>query len=66
MDVEKTIGDDTKNFGAAGIPFITVGHSGLPGPGLGGFHSVQDNMARVNPDNLDLMIKTLGKYIESY
>jgi hypothetical protein len=66
MDVEKTLSDDTKAFGAAGIPFITVGHTGTPGPGLGGFHSVQDNMTRVNPANLDLMIKTLSKYIESY
>jgi len=66
MDVAPKLSDDTKNFGAAGIPFVTVGHTGLPGLGLGGFHSTQDNMARVNPDNLALMIETLGRYIESY
>jgi len=66
MDAERVLGDDTLKFGAAGIPFVTVGHSGIPGRGLGGFHSIHDNMDRVNPENLKLMVKTLGRYIESY
>ncbi len=66
MDARALITDDTKMFAAAGIPFVTVGHSGLPGLGLRGFHSPADNMDRVNPENLTLMIKTLEKYIESH
>ncbi|MBU3917131.1 Zn-dependent exopeptidase M28, partial [bacterium] len=66
MDSGGTLTDDTMVFGAVGIPFVTVGHSGIPGLGFGGFHSPADNMDRVNPENLALMIKTLEKYIESY
>ncbi|MCP4682552.1 MAG: M20/M25/M40 family metallo-hydrolase [Desulfobacterales bacterium] len=66
MDVEERLSDDSFMFGRAGIPFITVGHTGLPGPGLGGFHSPQDSMERVNPENLHLMVKTLEKFIDSY
>ncbi|HDP80011.1 MAG TPA: M20/M25/M40 family metallo-hydrolase [Spirochaetes bacterium] len=66
MDAGKNITDDAYNFLSAGIPAITVGHTGLPGMGEGGFHDVTDCMDRVNKDNLYLMVKTLGKYIEGY
>jgi len=60
------LSDDSKMFAEAGIPVVTVGHSGLPGLGWGGLHSVNDNLQRVNPENLELMRKTLGNFIESY
>jgi hypothetical protein len=66
MDVIDKISDDSFEFGDVGIPFITVGHSGLPGLGMGGFHRKTDNMERVNVKNLKLMIRTLEKFIASY
>lgn len=60
------ITDDAYHFINAGIPAITVGHTGIPGLGEGGFHDVTDCMDRVNRNNLYLMVKTLGKYIEGY
>jgi acetylornithine deacetylase/succinyl-diaminopimelate desuccinylase-like protein len=60
------ITDDSHCFATIGIPFVTVGHSGLPGLGMGGFHSNADNLERVNYKNLEIMIKTLEKYIEGY
>jgi hypothetical protein len=66
MDVIDKISDDSFEFGDVGIPFITVGHSGLPGLGMGSFHRETDSMERVNQENLRLMIKTLEKFIESY
>jgi hypothetical protein len=66
MDVIDKISDDSFEFGDVGIPFITVGHSGLPGLGMGGFHRKTDNMERVNVKNLKLMIRTLEKFISSY
>ena len=66
MDSCEKITDDSQRFLAAGIPSITVGNSGLPGPGMGGFHSPLDCMNRVVFKNLDLMVLTLGRFIESY
>ena len=66
MDTEKSITDDSQRFMAAGIPSITIGHNGVPGMGRGGFHSEKDNMGRVNPDNLALMVKVLEKFIEGF
>ncbi|MCP4749354.1 MAG: Zn-dependent exopeptidase M28, partial [Proteobacteria bacterium] len=66
MEARKTITDDSQAFAEVGIPFVTIGHSGLPGRGLGGFHWITDNMERVNPENLHLGVRTLEKYIESY
>jgi uncharacterized membrane protein YhaH (DUF805 family) len=66
MDVIDKISDDSFEFGDVGIPFITVGHSGLPGLGMGGLHRKTDNMERFSLKNLKLMIKTLERYIESY
>ena len=60
------ITDDSHCFATVGIPFITVGNSGFPGLGMGGFHSNLDNLERVNYINLEIMIKTLEKYIEGY
>jgi len=57
---------DGQRFMVAGIPTVTIGHSGLPGLGFAGFHSENDNMARVNLDNLKRMVKTLETYIEGY
>lgn len=66
VDTEKSISDDSQRFMAAGIPSITIGHNGVPGMGMGGFHSEKDNMGRVDPDNLALMVKVLEKFIEGF
>jgi len=66
MDRAGKISDDSMHFIIGGIPAVTVGNSGLPGQGRAGFHSINDNMKRVNPDNLKRAVKTLKKYIESY
>lgn len=58
--------DDSYSFLSAGIPAITIGHTGEPGPGLGDFHTPNDNMARVNRDNLDKMMPLFKNFIESY
>jgi hypothetical protein len=52
MDAGGSITDDALHFLRAGVPAITVGHTGLPGLGEGGFHDVTDCMDRVNPGNL--------------
>ncbi len=66
MEPRDGIGSDAQRFMAAGIPAVTVGNAGMPGPGEGGFHSTRDSMARVNMENLALVIKTLERYIEGY
>jgi len=66
MDSIDRLSDDSYEFGVVGIPFITVGHSGKPGLGMGGFHRQTDNFERLNPKNLKLMIRTLERFIESY
>ncbi len=66
MEPRDSVGSDAQRFMAAGIPAVTVGNAGTPGPGEGGFHSPRDSMARVNMDNLVLVIKTLERYIEGY
>ncbi len=63
---EGYITDDSHRFLTAGIPSVTVGNSGLPGMGMGGFHSVHDNLDRVNEGNLVLMVSVLERYIENY
>jgi hypothetical protein len=66
MDSIDRLSDDSYEFGLVGIPFITVGHAGKPGLGMGGFHCNTDNFDRFNPGNLKLMIRTLERFIESY
>jgi hypothetical protein len=66
MSPRARLTDDSFCFMRAEIPAITVGHAGIPGLGLGGFHSPADNMDRVNPDNLSLMVRVLERFIESY
>jgi hypothetical protein len=65
VDVD-TITDDSHRFATAGIPVITIGHEGIPGMGMGGFHSNTVNPERLNYENLELAIETLGAYIEGY
>ncbi|TAL35238.1 MAG: M20/M25/M40 family metallo-hydrolase [Spirochaetes bacterium] len=62
----EVITDDAQRFMAAGIPSVTLGHNGTPGPGFGGFHSEKDSMARIDLKNLDLMVKTLERLIVSF
>jgi acetylornithine deacetylase/succinyl-diaminopimelate desuccinylase-like protein len=62
----ESITDDAQRFMAAGIPAITVGNTGEPGLGEGGFHSTKDNFSRVNLENLALMVQALEVYIEGY
>ena len=67
MGVEPdSITDDSHRFATAGIPVITIGHEGKPGMGMGGFHSNTDNPERLNYENLEMAIETLGVFIESY
>ena len=67
MGVEPdSITDDSHRFATAGIPVITIGHEGKPGLGMGGFHSTADNPERLNYENLEMAIETLGVYIENY
>jgi len=63
---EDSITDDSHRFATAGIPVITIGHEGKPGLGMGGFHSTADNPERLNYENLEMAIETLGVYIENY
>ncbi|MBU2512365.1 Zn-dependent exopeptidase M28 [bacterium] len=62
----RSMTDDSFAFGAIGIPFVTIGNTGLPGLGYGGFHSTTDGMSRVDPENLQRMSLFLEKIIESY
>ena len=64
MGKEGTISDDSKVFLMAGVPAITIGHSGIPGMGLAGFHSPLDNLERANIENLELLVQTLKRYVE--
>ncbi len=57
---------DADRFLSAGIPAVTIGHSGEPGLGMGGFHCELDNLERTDMANLKLMVTVLRKYIESY
>jgi hypothetical protein len=66
IEPREKITDDAQRFMAAGIPAITIGNAGTPGLGEGGFHSTKDNLARVNFDNLALMIEALELYVEGY
>lgn len=58
--------DDSFSFLSAGIPSITIGHTGKPGPGFGDFHTHKDNVSRVDRDSLELMIPLFKVFIESY
>jgi hypothetical protein len=61
----ETITDDAQRFLAAGIPAITIGHDGLPGPGFGGLHCEMDDMSRVDGKNLELMVRMIEKFVTS-
>lgn len=58
--------NDAERFHAAGLPAITIGHDGLPGPGHHGLHSEADNLTRVDAKNLELTVRMLEKYITSF
>jgi hypothetical protein len=66
MTREDRISDDSLQFIKAGVPAVTIGHDGVPGLGMGDFHCEKDNMERVDPENLGLMVKVLGGIIGSY
>ncbi len=66
IEPHEKITDDAQRFMSAGIPAITIGNAGTPGLGEGGFHSTDDNLARVNMGNLVLMINALELYTEGY
>ncbi len=57
--------NDAERFHAAGLPAITIGHNGLPGPGWGGLHSETDDLARVDAKNLELTVHMLKQFITS-
>ncbi len=62
----KSLTDDSFAFGAVGIPFVTIGNTGIPGLGFNGFHSTADNMDRVDPENLLRMVQFLENIVLSY
>jgi hypothetical protein len=66
MDEGGQITDDALHFLRADIPALTIGNTGLPGLGLGGFHAATDSLARVSRNNLDLVLATLGRFIEGH
>ncbi len=55
--------DDSVCFMAKGIPAITLCNTGIPGQGMGGFHSAADNLKRINPDNMEKALATLKQVI---
>lgn len=58
--------NDAERFHAAGLPAITIGHNGLPGPGHGGLHADTDDLARVDAKNLELTVLMLETFITSF
>ncbi len=55
--------DDSVCFMAKGIPAITLCNTGIPGQGMGGFHSAADNLKRINPDNMEKALAALKRVI---
>ncbi|HEY9159813.1 MAG TPA: M20/M25/M40 family metallo-hydrolase [Desulfomonilia bacterium] len=51
--------DDSVCFMAKGIPAITLCNTGIPGQGMGGFHSAADNMHRIDLNNMKMALDTL-------
>lgn len=66
MEKERPSTDDAYCFQAAGIPAVQIGHSGVPGLGLGGFHSPADNLRRIDQENLRLTQRTLQGFIADF
>lgn len=66
MEVERPSTDDAFCFQAAGVPAVQIGHSGVPGLGLGGFHSPVDNLRRIDPENLRLTQRALQGFIAGF
>lgn len=66
MDECDRITDDSLVYLSLEIPTVTIGNTGLPGAGLGGFHTTQDAVSRVDYTNIALIQKMLKQYIESY
>ena len=66
MDERDHITDDSLVYLSRGIPTVTIGNTGLPGRGLGGFHTTADAVSRVDYKNIALIQKMLKGYIESY
>ncbi|MBN1532028.1 MAG: M28 family peptidase [Spirochaetes bacterium] len=66
MGTEDHSADDSVAFMAAGVPTVTVGFSGRPGPGMGGFHSPADSIGRVKAAQLPQAVATFRRFIESY
>ena len=60
------ITDDAQRFLSAGIPAVTIGHTGLPGKGTARLHCNEDSLDRIDPKNLALLVKALGAFIEGY
>jgi hypothetical protein len=55
--------DDSVCFMAKGMPAITLCNTGIPGQGMGGFHSAADNLERINPGNMDKALSALKHII---
>ncbi len=66
MDVAGKGTNDSQRFLSAGIPSITIGHTGLPGPGHRGLHTISDTLDRINPEHLEETVLTLKGFIEGY
>ena len=57
--------DDAVCFMAKDIPSITIYNTGVPGLGLGGYHSAADNMQRVDLKNMKMVLSTLERIIQN-
>jgi hypothetical protein len=66
MEKDDVGATDAIPFIAAGVPSVTIGFTGKPGPGMGGFHSPADCMDRVKAPQIPLTVATLRRFIESY
>jgi hypothetical protein len=63
IDKSPSSTDDSVCFMAKGIPAITICNTGIPGPGLGGFHSAADNLKRVDSGNMEMALAALKYFI---
>jgi Zn-dependent M28 family amino/carboxypeptidase len=64
METGKSGTDDSVCFLERGIPSVSIYHTGVPGPGLGGYHSAADSIQRVDLKNMEMTLMAMEKMIE--
>lgn len=58
--------DDAVCFMRKGIPSVSIGNTGIPGLGEGGFHGPGDNFERLDINNLQSMIEVLTQLLKDF